>query len=55
VAYATRLEAHEDLAAARLGEVELLHDEGLAELLKHRRPDPHRRNLSFAHGPRFEN
>jgi hypothetical protein len=39
-------EAYEDLARARLGEIELLYDEGLPEFLEYRRPDLHRQNLS---------
>jgi hypothetical protein len=38
-------EAYEDLARARLGEIELLYDEGLPEFLEYRRPDLHRENL----------
>jgi hypothetical protein len=34
-------QAHEDLAGARLGEVDLLHRERRAELLENRSPHPH--------------
>ena len=37
------LQPDEHLAGPRLGELDLLHDERLAELLQHRRSDPHRR------------
>src|SRR5262249_23765945 len=38
---AARGQAHEHLARARLGEIDLLDDERLPELLEYRRPDPH--------------
>ena len=41
VAHAARDEPHEHLARPRLREVDLLHDERLAELLEHRGADLH--------------
>ena len=38
-------QAHQHLARARLGEVDVLDDERPAELLEHRGPDPHRQIL----------
>ena len=48
VADAAGDEPHEHLARPRLGEVELLHDQRLGELLEQRRADPSRRRLPQA-------
>ena len=42
VAYATGVQTHEHLARPRTGKIDVLHDERVAELLKHGRANLHR-------------